>query len=69
VGNCLDAGLEVGYVPGMPSQDLLSVSERGKGNVESWLWDGTAVEYRRAKEMEMKASIGTKRTGEVVNKR
>jgi hypothetical protein len=67
VGNCLDAGLEVGYVPGMPSQDLLSVSERGKGNMESWLWGGTAVEYQRAREM--KASIGTKRTGEVVNKR
>jgi hypothetical protein len=57
VGNCVDAGLEVGYVPNMPSQEVLRVCERGKGSVESWLWGGTAVEYQRARDMGMKQAL------------
>jgi hypothetical protein len=66
MGNCLDAGLEATYVLGVPSQELLSVAEREKGNVATWLWGGTAVEYQKARDMGMKSGIGTKLPGETV---
>lgn len=45
VDYCLDAGLDAGYVPRVPPEGVLSVPERGKGSLDSWLWGGTVVEH------------------------